>query len=308
MPLGLCCWPEVSQAKCPVSRGDDRHTTGARRDRAGVAEEPDGGSPAPASMLTLRRLCRLRQMALAAMPALVPEARPRTVVEYDLPRFRVTETSAQLKLARGIKHVDRLRAEAILYEHSDAYVLDVKCTILSPTEVEYILTAAERQAPPPDWSLLAGEAVQNLRSALDHAVYALVKNRNRSRCQFPIFLDPCEFQVRGRPMIAGAPKPIQTLIEKTQPYQLMPTRPELHPLAFLNRLSNRDKHRVLNTVATAVQFQWIGLGDGIRIATIKPFSEGQALYNGAHVAHFVARSDMEIHERQVEPGSAMRYI
>jgi hypothetical protein len=142
--------------------------------------------------------------------------------------------------------------------------------------------------------------VQSLRSALDHAVYAIAK-KNRSRCQYPIFIDACEFQVRGRPLIAGVPKPIRALIEEAQPYKTQPAKPALAPLAILNSLSNLDKHRNLTTVATAVPFQYIGLGEGVRIEALRPFAEGEPLHYGAHIAHFIARSDTEIRERDVSP-------
>lgn len=67
----------------------------------------------------------------------------------------MTQTSAQLKLARGIEHVNTVRAESITFEHADAYVPAVKRNIRSPREVEYVVTAVERVAPPFDWPILA---------------------------------------------------------------------------------------------------------------------------------------------------------
>jgi hypothetical protein len=212
----------------------------------------------------------------------------------------VAQSSAQLKLARGVKHVYTLREEARTFENSDAYVPNVERNVRSAKEIEYKVTAIENLRPKEDWPLLAGEAIQNLRSALDHAVYALAK-KNRSKSQFPIFTDPCEFQVKGRPLIAGVPSPVRALMERRQPYNRFPQNPARDSLAILNRLSNHDKHRTLTTLATAVRFQYIGLGEGVRVEALAPFSEGQPLHYGAHIAHFIARSTTEIREKDVAP-------
>lgn len=171
------------------------------------------------------------------------------------------QSSAQRKLARGINHVNTLCDEVRTFERRNAYEPSVERHVRSPKEIEFKVTAIENLRPKDEWSLVAGEAIQSLRSALDHAVYAIAK-KNRSRCQYPIFIDACEFQVRGRPLIAGVPKPIRALIEEAQPYKTQPAKPALAPLAILNSLSNLDKHRNLTTVATAVPFQYIGLGEG----------------------------------------------
>jgi hypothetical protein len=212
----------------------------------------------------------------------------------------VSESSAQRKLARGIEHVETLRDEAWTFESANAYVPHIERNIRTPQEIEYQVTATENLRPPEHWPVLAGEAIQNLRSALDHAVYPLVK-KNRGLSQFPIFTDPCEFQVKGRPLIAGVPSPIRTLIESRQPYKALPSKPALDSLAVLSSFSNRDKHRTLNTVVTASRLQYIGIKDGVRIEPLKPFREGQPLYHGAHIAHFIARAEKELREVDVDP-------
>jgi len=213
----------------------------------------------------------------------------------------VSQSSAQRKLARGIEQVYALSRETGDFEHAHAYVPDVKRKIRSPKEVEYKITAIENARPKEDWPLLAGEAIQNLRAALDHAVYAASANKYRRSSQFPIFTDPCEFQVKGRPLIAGVPKAIRALIENAQPYKRLPLTPALSPLAVLSSLSNRDKHRTLSTVVTSVRFQYVSLGEGIQIEAIKPFREGEPLHYGAEIAHFIARSESEITEVDVNP-------
>ncbi|MGZ4363405.1 MAG: hypothetical protein ACXVFF_14335 [Gaiellaceae bacterium] len=210
------------------------------------------------------------------------------------------QSSAQRKLARGVEHVKTLCGEARTFEHGDAYVPDTKRNIRSAQEVEYIVTAIENLRPKPEWPLLAGEAVHNLRGALDHAVYALTPPKYRGGCQFPIFSDPCEFQVKGRPMIRGIPTPIATLIEAAQPYKRLPPRPALDPLAVLNSFSNRDKHRELSTVVSLLNFSYVGAPHGVRIQWNRQ-RHHPTLHHGAQIARFTAISNEPFDEMQVDP-------
>ena len=212
----------------------------------------------------------------------------------------MNETSAQLKLTWAIKRVNALSREVQTFEHSDAYVPRVERNVRSPQEIEYRVFATERQNPSPDWPLMAGEAIQSLRAALDHVVYAISK-RNRGKSQFPIFTDPCEFQVRGKPLIRGVPPAIRALIEKAQPYEHTPSHPSRDILAALNKLSNLDKHRTLATVACSHDFTSVGLdSDRVKLKWVKPFAVGD-LSNNAEIAVFTLTSDSEIGEMNVTP-------
>jgi hypothetical protein len=132
-------------------------------------------------------------------------------------------TSAQRKFMRGVEHVKRLSAEAEAFENRDAYVFRTEIESRSTREITYRCLAIQREAPPDEWPFLAGEAIQNLRSALDHLVYAA--SGGRSRAQFPIFTDACEFQVLGSGMLQRVPEPVRAVIEKAQPYRTFPPDP-----------------------------------------------------------------------------------
>src|SRR6059036_102474 len=116
---------------------------------------------------------------------------------------------------------------------------------------------------PDHWPLLAGEAIQNLRAALDHLVFE--KSGNNRRTQFPIFTDHCEFQVLGKRYMKGVPEPVRAFIEEAQPYRFMPEHAAQHPLAQLSALSNLDKHRVLATVVSAVTREAVGKPSGVEL-------------------------------------------
>lgn len=213
----------------------------------------------------------------------------------------MTYSSAQSKLARGIEHVKTFQAEAADFLDEDAYVFSVERKRRSAQEVAYRCFATEIETMPEHWPLLAGEAIQNLRSALDHAVYVLVPKRKRGISGFPIFTDECEFQVLGRKLIPKIPVPVEALIERAQPYRHTPQAPTRDPLEILRSLSNIDKHRTLTTIACAVDMEWIGVELGITVKDWKP-ATGRALGQGkTEISSFIAVSKTDIDEMQVDP-------
>lgn len=162
-------------------------------------------------------------------------------------------TSARLKLGRANEHLDCLRREtkAFLERNPAPFDIRTKKTAGPGKSEKYVVHAVVRESPPDYLGLIAGDAIANIRHALDHVVYELSppKHRNRGKTQFPIYKDECEFKVLSPPLIKGIEGDERTLIERVQPYQTSdPTR---HPLAVLNRLANKDKHRILLTTAAA---------------------------------------------------------
>ena len=210
-------------------------------------------------------------------------------------------TSAERKFERGIEHVHTLRREAKTFQDANAYEPLVERKVRTPQEIEYRVSAQQNLAVPDHWPVLAGEAIYNLRSALDHAVYALIR-KNRGQSQYPIFTDRREFQVKGRPMIKGLSETVRTLIEEGQPYNRLEQYPAFDPLAILNSFSNRDKHRQLATVAAVSDFTYVGVNDGVKISEwIMPLAVGKVLQQDTEVVRFVAVAATEIKEMDVNP-------
>jgi hypothetical protein len=197
-------------------------------------------------------------------------------------------SSAKRKLHRGVQHVATLREETEAFEHSNALKPHVERKRRSATEVEHIVYAVQAERLPLHWPFLAGEAIQNLRAALDHSVWAHSHRRNS---MFPIFSDPCEFQVNGRPRIESVPKPVRELIEKAQPYNTFPSMPSRDWLARLSRLANADKHRTLTTLACFVEFPYIGYtAEEAELEWREHPPLNRPLHDGAEVTRFVVRS------------------
>ncbi len=207
------------------------------------------------------------------------------------------ETSAQRKLARGIEHAKRLRSEALAYENAKAYSVRIETEQRPGNEIAYDVFAVERKPTPDHWPLLAGDAIQNLRASLEHAVHAASGRRTKS--QYPIFIDRCEFQVKGRPMLTGVPAPIRALIEAAQPYETITAQPKVDALYTLGWLARLDKHRNLTTVASVVETPYIS-HDGIDV-NFTDSGEGRQLKEGTKVMAFTVSGATEPDEVNVYP-------
>lgn len=210
-----------------------------------------------------------------------------------------TLTSGQRKLKRGIEQVKALCGEARAFENDEAYLFEAERKARSPQEVEYRCFAVQRETMPDHWPLLAGEAIQNLRAALDHLVYE--KSGGNRRTQFPIFTDRCEFQVLGKRYLKGVPEPVRAFIEEAQPYRFMPEHAAQHPLAQLSALSNLDKHRVLATVVSAVTREAVGKPLAVELDWQEHASGKQLSAGKAHISTFVVRAEAEAEDVEVEP-------
>src|SRR5207244_3789766 len=101
-----------------------------------------------------------------------------------------------------------------------------------------------------------GDALYNMRCALDHVAWYLVKvgaDPNPKRptdVQFPIYDTPQEFHNNVGRLLPGVDKATIQFIESRQKY--MGWKAPHYPLSTLKKLSNDDKHRTLHTIVCAV--------------------------------------------------------
>lgn len=208
-------------------------------------------------------------------------------------------TSAKRKLKRGVEQVKTLCREAAAFEDAKAYLFESERDVRSPQEVIYRCFAVQHEPTPLHWPLLAGEAVQNLRAALDHLVYE--KSGENERTQFPIFVKPGDFAARAPGMMKGVSEPLRAIIEGHQPYRHIPDAPSQDPLAQLRTLSNRDKHKVLATVVSAVTREGVGKPDGVELSW-EDFATNKQLEAGrTQISTFVVRAESEVEDLPVEP-------
>lgn len=96
-------------------------------------------------------------------------------------------------------------------------------------------------------AIIAGEAIYNIRAALDYLVFALAwkdSGQEQEMTQFPIDHKPSVFREHRKSRLKGVSKQNQDKIEGYQPYRGCTWSP------VLRDLSNPDKHKDLTLVLT----------------------------------------------------------
>jgi len=177
--------------------------------------------------------------------------------------------SAELKLARAAKHLRAIKRCIATYSASQPHKVIAKAKGKRKVNVP--------KSPPQAISVLAGEMVYQLRSALDHLTFEVIKSNPNVATIDPDWRDHCQFPLRtkipkGRtPPLAkneffrslpGISDKAFAIIERMQPYYS--TSAVNNALRFLAHLSNIDKHRHLNLIRPRVrQRQYIRFGSGL---------------------------------------------
>jgi hypothetical protein len=106
---------------------------------------------------------------------------------------------------------------------------------------------ADEYIPPVRLSVLVGECVHNMRSALDNLICALARTlKPGSKCRglaFPLFDSQAEWDEKSERPLKGIAPAAREIIRRLQPWV---DSASPHPLVILNKLSNIDKHRACN--------------------------------------------------------------
>jgi hypothetical protein len=168
----------------------------------------------------------------------------------------------RLKLNRAQAYAKALHAEVDAWFMRHPYEVFGQYEPGSPEK--YVFKARFLELPPSEWGLILGDFAHNARSALDHLAYQVVMLGNggmhQEQTQFPVVTEPGKWQQAAASRLKGASDRHIQIIESFQPYH----RRDLHgqqtiwgaiedPLAILTRLSNIDKHIVLNPTPATVQ-------------------------------------------------------
>jgi hypothetical protein len=176
------------------------------------------------------------------------------------------------KLDRADEHIGQFDVEskAFLNEGANARLL-----YNDPKAKEAFEQFHAARQIPLRLSILVGEAVYHLRSALDHVACALILKNNgtiTNESQFPIErfkpTTPKDLRRYERKVHGIAAEPL-ALIERAQPYRVLQAR-DRHWLAILKRLNNFDKHQAL--VLHVVRFR---SGTHFTIRDAQDSAEGQ---------------------------------
>ena len=127
----------------------------------------------------------------------------------------------------------------------------------------FVVTVEEVNFPPVpnQFSIIAGEVVYHLRSALDHVIFELIRANRREPSgenMWPVLSQERESILKTK--IKGVSTTAFKLIESHQPYNLGTSYKE-HPIWRLNKLHNWDKHNFLIRTFVArphgLVFEWI---------------------------------------------------
>lgn len=191
--------------------------------------------------------------------------------------------SAFNKLARAQAHAEALRGAISEYLQLDPFQVEV---VRAEGKIVYRLRV--RRPPPTRLSLIAGDAIQNARTALDHLVCGLAERetgreaRRHRHLTFPIYERESEYrgQIESdtfRTTLGAA----QVVFGSLQAFGDAPLR-------RLHRLNIRDKHRTLLAAATArVEVQALlgresmqNLGHGAFLSLPHVSMPGGPLYDG----------------------------
>jgi hypothetical protein len=158
------------------------------------------------------------------------------------------------KLDRAKTHFQTLNKSIGAFKRSKAH--DFVVTEVDPSTGEKVVHLKVLKEPKnPEWGLILGDVVHNLRSALDHLVWQLVLlngKKPRRQNQFPIIRAKNDYweaskdrseSVRER-MLVGVAEEHRAFIDMVQPFQAG-SNAEGTALAVLSWISNADKHRVV---------------------------------------------------------------
>lgn len=217
--------------------------------------------------------------------------------------------SARLKIDRAKSHIDdwARRKDAFFEREPKPYSVIPKDDVQT---APHTFRCIVRESPPMDWSLITGDALTNLRAALDHAVWALsyhgLGEDPGSAVSFPITDHPDSFRKRASTALQHIPVEARDVIEGFQPYR-RDERPHNDLLKALNGLVNRDKHRVIQPVYGRLMADIEGedrivfgiLHDGYRIAI-------PAQPRGDLNVQFIVSIAMDFDDKRVGPDGLLQ--
>jgi len=171
-----------------------------------------------------------------------------------------TVPSYTLKFHRAMDLYD------LILEHSAEFVKEKITYTAEPemagTDEWDVLRWDEPPESDPLLGVIVGELVHDLRSALDHLVYDLIKDNDEdpgTHSQFPIYdnesqwVDDIEDRdpTRKPSPVLGVSADELAVIKAAQPLHLKGKKRPRHPLMQLHRMSNVDKHRAIHIVSVS---------------------------------------------------------
>lgn len=173
-----------------------------------------------------------------------------------------TKTSYDLKLDRAEQHL--VEIEDLVLAYADNHPHEVTVGMEGQRKVHRLRFTKQ---PEDRISVVAGDFLYNIHSALNHLAASLVPSDERRSVSFPIFWQgvwdgPVEGEneqrtkdrERWQTYTRRMPPEAVAIIKANQPPDSGSNEPSTHALAVLNRLRNVDAHTKLVVVATSLRF------------------------------------------------------
>jgi hypothetical protein len=174
----------------------------------------------------------------------------------------------RLKVTRSRKHVDELEASVATFLRRKPYQVATK---REPGTRRLIYFVSRVDEVPLEIAVAAGDALQNLRSALDHLAYRLVLLRTggavpMSHVYFPIAESLAKYDQIKKNYLNGVSAHVMGAVDAIKPY-----RGGTDALWRLHQSNIIDKHRLLLTVGAA--FRSFDLGASMQQHIERAFPE-----------------------------------
>jgi hypothetical protein len=155
----------------------------------------------------------------------------------------------QLKIERANKHIIDLNSAVRSFLDSNPYEVRAERDPQTRKPVYYL---ARVDATPVCLATIAGDAIQNLRSALDHLAYQLYlvgtnDGPPSNHTYFLIERDATEYKRRLPPKVKGMRQEAIDALCAIEPYK----GGKGHDFWVLHELNNIDKHRLIVTVGSS---------------------------------------------------------
>lgn len=176
-------------------------------------------------------------------------------------------SSATLKLARAYEHLDSVDAEVRDFFEGNPYVMASEANL----ETGERLVRAGADDPSIRLSYIVGDALHNLRSALDYLVWERTPPQKRTKhTGFPLLVAAPKGAFSNLPPVRGLAASDCAVVERLQPYKTRdPAQVLDEPLRVVHDLNVADKHKFVHLT-----------GISLESSTLRPIAPP-----GAHIRH-----------------------
>ena len=173
------------------------------------------------------------------------------------------------RIRRANKHIGALKRGFRTFVNDDPYTVEIERN-MDVNPWEFTLYATPTRSPRIGFGSVVGDAVNNLRGALDHLVWNLSDLYSGPppadpipwgpwrKTSFPVVLDKTNWSSRSRNALRLVDPRLLTDFEALQPFSRRKRAPHRDEFAVLDELRSIDKHRHPHVVGTFVGLHDLG--------------------------------------------------